>query len=355
MDRIYSQTEGKYGPISPLSGGAGGAFPGKIAIMGGGSWATALAKIVMYSQPEINWYMRRPDRIEDFKRMHHNPAYLSSVLFDTSCITFYSDINQAIEDSDTLLFATPSPYLKDHLNKVTASLKNKYVISAIKGLVPDGNMLINDYFSKYFEVDPNKIIVIAGACHAEEIAMEHLSYLTLVCRDVAIANKLAENVFSTPYLKSSGSCDMIGLEYVSALKNIYAIVSGICSGLKYGDNFQAVYIPNAFDEMFRFLDKIHPMQRNITSAAYFSDLLVTCYSTFSRNRMFGKLIGEGNSVSVAKIELGMVVEGYYAAKCIHEINKSYKVEMPILNALYAILYEREPVSAQIKKMTEKFK
>ena len=323
--------------------------------MGGGSWATALAKIVMFSQPEINWYMRRPDRIEDFKQMNHNPAYLSSVLFNTSHITFYSDINQAIEDSDTLIFATPSPYLKEHLKKITAPLKDKYVISAIKGLVPDENMLVNDYFSKYFGVDPNNIIVIAGACHAEEIAMEHLSYLTLVCRDIGNANKLSENVFQTPYLKSSGSSDMIGLEYVSVLKNIYAIVAGICNGLKYGDNFQAVFIPNAFDEMFRFLDEIHPMKRNITSAAYFSDLLVTCYSTFSRNRMFGKLIGEGNSVSVAKIELGMVVEGYYATKCIHEINEIHKVEMPILNALYSILYDREPVSVQIRRMTEKFK
>jgi len=323
--------------------------------MGGGSWATALAKIVMHSQPEINWYMRRPDRIDDFRRMNHNPAYLSSVLFDTSRITFYTDINQAIEESDTLIFATPSPYLKEHLNKVTASLKHKYVISAIKGLVPDDNLLINDYFSRYFGVDPNNIIVIAGACHAEEIAMEHLSYLTLVCRDMSKANKLSEKIFRTPYLKSSGSRDMIGLEYVSVLKNIYGIVAGICNGLKYGDNFQAAYIPNAFDEMFRFLDEVHPMKRALTSAAYFSDLLVTCYSTFSRNRMFGKLIGEGNSVSVAKIELGMVAEGYYATKCINEINENYKVNMPILNTLYSILYEKKSVAMQIKLMTDKFK
>ena len=320
--------------------------------MGGGSWATALAKIVMYSQPEINWYMRRPDRIEDFIQMKHNPAYLPSIFFDTSRITFYSDINRAIENSDTLIFATPSPYLKEHLQKVTTSLQAKYIISAIKGLAPDENILINDYFSQYFGVNPNNIIVIAGACHAEEIAMERLSYLTLVCRDIRNASKLSEQVFKTPYLKSTGSSDVIGLEYVSVLKNIYAIVAGICSGLKYGDNFQAVYIPNAFNEMFRFLDEIHPMKRNLASAAYFSDLLVTCYSTFSRNRMFGKLIGEGNSVSVAKAELGMVAEGYYATKCIYEINKSNHVEMPILNALYSILYERKPVSSQIKIMTE---
>ena len=330
-------------------------FPGKIAVMGGGSWATSLSKIVMCSQPAINWYMRRPDRIEDFKVMKHNPAYMSSITFDTSRINFYADINQAIDDSDTLIFVTPSPYLKEHLKKVTASLQHKYIISAIKGLVPDVNMPISDYFTKYFDVHPDHIILIAGACHAEEIAMEHLSYLTIVCRDIKKAERLSETVFHTPYLNSSCSRDMAGLEYVSALKNIYAIVAGICSGLKYGDNFQAVYIPNAFDEMIRFLNAVHPVKRNITSAAYLSDLLVTSYSTFSRNRMFGKMIGEGNSVQVAKVELGMVAEGYYATKCIHEINESHKVDMPILNALYAVLYERKSPAEQIKMITRKFK
>ena len=330
-------------------------FPGKIAVMGGGSWATALAKIVMYSQENINWYMRRPDRIEDFKRMKHNPAYVPSISFDISRINFYDDINKVIEESDTLIFATPSPYIKEHLNKVTTSLENKYIISAIKGIVPDENMLVNDYFSVYYNVDPDNIIVIAGACHAEEIAMEHLSYLTLVCRDIRKANKLSQLVFNTPYLNSAGSRDMIGLEYVSVLKNIYAIVAGICNGLKYGDNFQAVYIPNAFDEMVRFMNAVHPIKRNITSAAYLSDLLVTSYSTFSRNRMFGKMIGEGNSVNAAKVELGMVAEGYYATKCVYEINEQYKVCMPILNALYAILYEGKSPAAQIKKITEVFR
>ena len=330
-------------------------FPGKIAVMGGGSWATALAKIVMHSQSEINWYMRRSDRIEDFKRMKHNPAYVSSITFDTSRINFYDDINKAIDDSDTLIFATPSPYIKDHLKKVTTSMEKKYIISAIKGIVPDENMLVNDYFSTYYGVKPDNIIIIAGACHAEEIAMEHLSYLTLVCRDIKKAKKLSDSVFNTPYVNSSCSRDMVGLEYVSVLKNIYAIVAGICNGLKYGDNFQAVYIPNAFDEMVRFLNVVHPVKRNITSAAYLSDLLVTSYSTFSRNRMFGKMIGEGNSVNVAKIELGMVAEGYYATKCIYEINEKYKVDMPILNALYAILYERKSPLSQIKKITEFFK
>jgi glycerol-3-phosphate dehydrogenase (NAD(P)+) len=330
-------------------------FPGKIAVMGGGSWATALAKIVMCSQAEINWYMRRPDRIDDFMRMKHNPAYLSSITFDTSRIRFYDDINRAIEHSDTLIFATPSPYIKEHLRKITASLENKYILSAIKGIVPDENLLVNDYFSTCYGVDPHNIVVIAGACHAEEIAMEHLSYITLASRDIRKAGKLSAQVFKTPYLHSSCSRDMVGLEYVSVLKNIYAIVAGMCNGLKYGDNFQAVYIPNAFDEMIRFLNVVHPVKRDITGSAYLSDLLVTSYSTFSRNRMFGKMIGEGNSVHTAKVELGMVAEGYYATKCMYEINAHYKVDMPILNALYAILYEHQPPAAQIKKITANFK
>jgi glycerol-3-phosphate dehydrogenase (NAD(P)+) len=330
-------------------------FPGEIAVMGGGSWATALAKIVMYSQKEINWYMRRPDRIEDFKKMKHNPAYLSSVTFDTSRITFYDDINQAIEKSDTLIFATPSPYLKEHLEKITASLKKKFIISAIKGIVPDENMLINEYLTKNYGVHKKNIVVVTGACHAEEIAMEHLSYQTIVCRDLKKAKILSETVFNTPYLHSSCSKDMTGLEYVSVLKNIYAIVAGICDGLKYGVNFQAVFIPNALNEMIRFVERVDPKKRNIACAAYLSDLLVTSYSFFSRNRTFGKMIGEGIGINAAKVELGMVAEGYYATKCIYEINERYKVNMPILNAAYSILYEKMSPVLGIKKITEALK
>ncbi|MDR0835590.1 MAG: NAD(P)-binding domain-containing protein [Tannerella sp.] len=330
-------------------------FPGKIAIMGGGSWATALAKIVMYSQNEVNWYMRRPDRIEDFKRLKHNPAYLSSVSFDISRINFYEDINKIIDDSDTLIFATPSPYLKEHLGKITVSLKKKYIISAIKGIVPDENMLINEYFIKNYGVHKKNILVVSGACHAEEIAMEHLSYQTIMCRDLKKAKIISETIFNTPYMKSACSKDITGLEYISVLKNVYAIVAGICNGLKFGDNFQAVFVPNALNEMMRFVQKVNPQKRNIASAAYLSDLLVTSYSSFSRNRVFGKMIGEGYTVGSAKVELGMIAEGYYAAKCIHEINERYKVDMPILNALYSILYEKMSPSSQIQRITDVLK
>jgi glycerol-3-phosphate dehydrogenase (NAD(P)+) len=330
-------------------------FPGKIAIMGGGSWATALAKIVMYSQNKINWYMRRPDRIEDFKLLKHNPAYLSSITFDISRINFYNDINKAVEDSDTLIFATPSPYLKEHLGKITVSLKRKHVISAIKGIVPGDNMLVNEYFVKNYGINKKNILVLTGACHAEEIAMEHLSYQTVISRDLKKAKTISETIFNTPYLKSACSKDITGLEYISVLKNVYAIVAGICHGLKFGDNFQSVFVPNAFDEMMRFVHRIDPKKRNVTNAAYLSDLLVTAYSSFSRNRVFGKMIGEGYTVGAAKVELGMVAEGYYATKCIYEINERYRVDMPILNAAYAILYDKKPPLSQIKKITEVLK
>lgn len=329
-------------------------FPGKIAIMGGGSWATALAKIVLSNQDSINWYMRRPEQIEDFVQKKHNPSYLTSIRFNTDKITFYSDINEVIEKSDTLIFATPSPFLKQHLSKVTASLKEKFIISAIKGIVPDENMLIADYFSEYYQVPPNNIAIIGGPCHAEEISFERLSYLTLACRDLEKA-KLLSGIFNNYYLKSSCSEDVAGIEYASVLKNVYSIVSGICHGMKYGDNFQAVFISNAIEEMRNFLHAVHALPRDITDSAYLGDLLVTAYSRFSRNRTFGTMIGKGYSVKTAQLEMEMIAEGYYGTKCIYEINEKYQVNMPILNALYAILYERKSSMSIMKQLAETFK
>ncbi|WP_085535675.1 NAD(P)H-dependent glycerol-3-phosphate dehydrogenase [Massilibacteroides vaginae] len=329
-------------------------FPGKIAIMGGGSWATALAKIVLSNQDTINWYMRRTEQIDDFIRMRHNPSYLTSVYFDTDKIHFYSDINEVIRESDTLIFATPSPFLKQHLAKVSTQLDDKFIISAIKGIVPDENMLIADYFSEYYKVPANNIAIIGGPCHAEEISFERLSYLTLACRDIEKAKTLS-GIFNNSYLKSSCSEDVEGIEYASVLKNVYSIVAGICHGMKYGDNFQAVFISNAIEEMRNFVHAVHGLARDITDSAYLGDLLVTAYSRFSRNRTFGTMIGKGYSVSTAQLEMEMIAEGYYGTKCIHEINERYQVNMPILDALYAILYERKSPVAVIKQLTETFK
>ena len=322
--------------------------------MGGGSWATALAKIVLSTQESINWYMRRDDQIQAFLQTGHNPSYLSAVEFDLERITFYSDINQAIQESDTLIFATPSPFLKQHLKKVTTPLHDKFIISAIKGIVPDENMLIADYFAEYYEVPIEHIAVIGGPCHAEEIALERLSYITLACPNIKYVKQLSP-VFRNAYLRNYCCKDVTGIEYASVLKNVYAIVAGICHGMKYGDNFLAVFICNAIEEMRNFLYAVHGLDRDITDSVYLGDLLVTAYSRFSRNRTFGTMIGKGYSVKTAQLEMEMIAEGYYGTKCIHEINEKYKVNMPILDALYAILYERKSPTIEIRQLTQTFK
>lgn len=329
-------------------------LPGKIAIMGGGSWATAIAKIFLNKADSINWYMRRDDRIEEFKRLGHNPAYLTSVKFDVNRINFSSNINDIVRESDTLVFVTPSPYLKSHLKKLKTKLKDKFVITAIKGIVPDENLIISEYFTKFYDVASQNIAVLAGPCHAEEVALERLSYLTIGCQDIEKAKILA-GFISGSYIKTSVSDDVAGIEYGSVLKNVYAIAAGICSGLKYGDNFQAVLISNAIQEMNRFLDTVHPIQRNVYDSVYLGDLLVTSYSNFSRNRTFGAMVGKGYPVKSAQLEMEMIAEGYYGTKCIKDINKYYHVNMPILDAMYNILYERISPAIEIKLLTDSFR
>jgi glycerol-3-phosphate dehydrogenase (NAD(P)+) len=329
-------------------------LPGKIAIMGGGSWATALAKIVLSTQENLHWYMRRQDQIDDFKAAGHNPSYLTSIQFDINRIHFYSNIDKAVKESDTLIFAIPSPFLKQHLKKIRLPMKDKFIVSAVKGLVPDENMLITNYFTEYYNVPKENIAVIGGPCHAEEIAMERLSFITLGCTDPVRVEPLSR-VFRNSYLKSTICPDVTGIEYASVLKNVYSIVAGICHGMKYGDNFQAVFLSNAVQEMRRFIDAVSEVPRDIDSSVYLGDLLVTAYSRFSRNRIFGTMIGKGYSVKIAQLEMEMIAEGYFGTKCIHEINEKYKVDMPILNALYDILYNRKSSTTIIRNLTETFK
>lgn len=329
-------------------------LPGKIGIVGGGSWATAIAKMAIGEDQEINWYIRREDRIEDFKRWGHNPGYLTSVKFDTKRIHFYSSINEAVRNSDTLIFATPSPYLKSHLKKLRTKIKEKFIVTAIKGIVPDENLLVSEYFMKEYKVPTENIAVLSGPCHAEEVALERLSYLTIACPDTDKAHILAHRL-TNHYIKTSVGKDVEGIEYASVLKNVYAIAAGICSGLNYGDNFQAVIMSNAVQEMSRFLDIVHPIARRIDDSVYLGDLLVTSYSNFSRNRTFGTMIGKGYSVKSAQIEMEMIAEGYYGTKCIKEINRHYHVNMPILDAVYNILYERISPRVEIKLLTDSFR
>ena len=327
---------------------------GKIAVLGGGSWATAIAKMLLEKNDNIWWYLRRDDRIEDFIRLKHNPAYLTSVLFDINRIQFSSDINEVVEKADTLIFVTPSPYLKGHLKKLYTRLDDKFIVTAIKGIVPDENVICSDYFNQVYNVPEENLAVIGGPSHAEEVAMNRLTYLTVGCADQQKAEEFA-NMLASDYVKTSTSNDVIGIEYASVLKNVFAIAAGVCHGLKYGDNFQAVLMSNAAREMKSFLNTIYPIERNITNTVYMGDLLVTGYSHFSRNRVFGTMIGQGYSVKSAQLEMEMIAEGYYGTKCMKEINRHYRVNMPILDAVYNILYERITPSVEIKVLSDSFR
>ena len=327
---------------------------GKIAIIGGGSWATAIAKIVVGHTHHIGWYMRRDDRIADFRRMGHNPAYLTSVHFDTNEIFFSTDINKMVDLYDTLVFVTPSPYLKNHLKKLKTRIRDKFIVTAIKGIVPDENLVCSEYFHHVYDVPYENLACIGGTSHAEEVALERLSYLTVGCADMEKARSFTE-VLSSNYIKTKTSTDVLGIEYSSVLKNVYAIAAGICSGLKYGDNFQAVLMSNAVQEMSRFLTAIHPLERNVYDSVYLGDLLVTGYSNFSRNRVFGTMIGKGYSVKSAQIEMEMIAEGFFGTKCMKEINRHMHVNMPILDAVYNIVYERISPQIEIKLLTDSFR
>ena len=331
-----------------------GGLCGKIAIIGGGSWATAIAKIVVQHTHHIGWYMRRDDQIEDFRRLSHNPSYLTSVHFDVSEIHFDSDLNRIVQLYDTLVFVVPSPYLKNHLKRLKTRLKDKFIITAIKGIVPDENLVVSEYFHQVYSVPDENLAVLGGPSHAEEVALRRLTYLTVGCSDLDKAEEFAD-LIASDYIKTKTSDDVLGIEYASVLKNVYAIAAGICNGLKYGDNFQAVLMTNAAQEMERFLRAVHPIDRNIIDSVYMGDLLVTGYSNFSRNRVFGTMIGKGYSVKSAQVEMEMIAEGYFGTKCMKDINRHMHVNMPILDAMYNILYERIAPSIEIKLLTDSFR
>lgn len=311
---------------------------GKITVIGSGSWATALAKLLLLSNDRIGWYIRRPERIEEFIKYKRNTVYLSDVTFDTARIDFFSEINAAVEDADTLVIAVPSPYFKGEAEKITVSLEKKNIVSAVKGIVPDDNMIVTDWFAHRFGCPDDNLLVIGGPCHAEEVALDRLSYLTIGCHNIEKAQLFAK-ALKSPKLNTIVSEDVGGIEYAAVLKNVYAIASGMVSGMKAGDNFKAMLVCNAVREMRAFINAIAPMERDICRSAYLGDLLVTCYSVFSRNHNFGAMIGKGYSVKSAKMEMEMVAEGYYGTKCIHLINNdTVRVPMPILNCVYEILY-----------------
>lgn len=325
----------------------------KIAVIGGGSWATAIVKMLGDAKHEVRWWMRDERAIENIRKYGHNLNYLRSaeLKINPECIS--SDLSKIIDEVDCVIFAVPAAFLHTTLQSVNPDVfKNKYIVSAIKGIVPEYNLIIGDYFREIYQVPINQILVISGPCHAEEVALEKLSYLTIACEDQENAQTFA-GFLNTRYIKTTTSDDIYGTEYAAVLKNIYAIASGICHGLNYGDNFQSVLISNAIREMETFLGVVHPINRDIKESAYLGDLLVTAYSQFSRNRTFGNMIGKGYSVKSAQFEMGMIAEGYYAVKCIHEINRQHKVNIPICRAVYGILYENISPQIEIKLLSEK--
>jgi glycerol-3-phosphate dehydrogenase (NAD(P)+) len=323
----------------------------KFAVIGGGSWATAIAKMLCVNLAEISWYMRNEGAIEHIQKHKHNPNYLSSVEFDTNKLKLTSDINEAVEYADYLIFAIPSAFLNTELQKLTVSLEDKIIFSAIKGIVPETSLIVGEHFHIQYDIPYYNIGVITGPCHAEEVALERLSYLTIACGDPEKASVMAKNL-SGNYIKAKISDDIIGTEYAAMLKNIYAIAAGIAHGLGYGDNFQSVMMSNAIREMRKFIKKVHKMKRNINDSAYLGDLLVTGYSVFSRNRMFGNMIGKGYTVKSAMMEMSMVAEGYYATKSAYKLNQGYDAKTPIIDAVYAVLYEGKDAKAVFKKLTE---
>ncbi len=324
----------------------------KFAVIGGGSWATAIVKMLKANLPEVIWYMRSQEAINHIKIHGHNPNYLTSVEFNPSKLILTNDINAAIADADYVVLAIPSAFVGKELEKLTTSLEGKVIVSAIKGIVPESSLIIGEHFHQKYGISYDKIAVISGPCHAEEVALERLSYLTIASGDKQTATDIAKYL-SSYFIKTKISDDIIGTEYAAMLKNIYAIAAGIAHGLGYGDNFQAVLMSNAIREMKRFVRKVYRMKRNINNSAYLGDLLVTGYSLFSRNRTFGNMIGKGYTVNSAMMEMRMIAEGYYAAKSAYELNQKLKVKTPIIDAVYQVLYEGKDARKTFNKLTEK--
>lgn len=341
----------------------------QFGVIGGGSWATALVKILTDNKIPVGWWVRNDTIVSHIRTRHHNPNYLSSVYFDTSLLHLSASIADVVSQSDCIIIAIPSAYVTDALKDLPAdAFKNKQIISAVKGILPEQNLLLNDYLQQHFDFPLNDYFTVMGPCHAEEVAAEKLSYLTFSGTDEQRAADIAAH-FNTYYLSTVVNHDVYGVQYAAILKNIYAVGAGIAHGLEYGDNFLSVLIANCADEMAGFLRHVgirnmevgihqeedpvsHKKAANYAASVYLGDLLVTCYSPYSRNRSFGNMIGKGYSVRTAQLEMNMVAEGYNASKCISLINKEVKAEMPIAGTVYNVLWEHMPPRKGFKYIEE---
>jgi glycerol-3-phosphate dehydrogenase (NAD(P)+) len=326
----------------------------KIAVLGGGSWATAIVKMLTENKDKVIWYMRNEEALEYIKANKHNPNYLTSVEFKLKQLVLTNNMDEAVSMANLLIFAIPSAFLESELKKLTIPLSDKIIFSAIKGIVPETGLIVGEHFYQKYGIPYENIGVITGPCHAEEVALERLSYLTIACSDNDKAIELSGHL-NSHYIKTKISDDIIGTEYAAMLKNIYALAAGIAHGLGYGDNFQAVLMSNAIREMKRYISRVHKMKRNINNSAYLGDLLVTGYSTFSRNRMFGNMIGKGYRVKSAMMEMKMIAEGYYATETAYKLKSTFKkkVRTPIIDAVYDILYNHKSAKITFKTLTEK--
>ncbi len=329
--------------------------PINIAVIGGGSWATALTKILSDGNVQINWWMRSAEDVKNIAQFGRNPSYLSNVQINLNKVKLFNNLTDALTDVEIIVLAVPAAFISDALKELNAEdFAGKIVVSAIKGMIPKENVLVTQYVEKKYNVPKENILVIVGPCHAEEVAMEKQSYLTIGGYSLANA-KLFAHLIRTRFVKSSVIKDIDGAEYCAVMKNIISVACGIARGLNYGDNFQAVLVSNAMQEIRRFIDAIDPMQRDLSSSAYLGDLLVTSYSQFSRNRTFGNMVGRGYSVKSAQMEMNMIAEGYYAVKCVHEINQKYGVDMPITEATFNILYENISPMVEFQLLAEGMK
>jgi glycerol-3-phosphate dehydrogenase (NAD(P)+) len=327
--------------------------PQRIAVIGGGSWGTALVKLLSTNASRVGWWIRRPETIAHISRYGHNPDYISAAQFDVERLCMDSDIHAVVRDADVLVIAVPSAFLKTTLDQLDPTeLKGRAVFSAVKGIVPETNQIVGEYLFQHRGVAEQDFGVICGPCHAEEVAMERLSYLTIACQDPQVARSMGQ-ALNGRFMKTSLSDDIYGTEYAAILKNVIAVCAGISVGLGYGDNFRAVLVSRAIQEIERFVTAVHPIARDINEPAYLGDLLVTAYSTFSRNREFGTMVGKGYSVRAAQLEMNMVAEGYYAVKCVHEINSKLGVDMPITETTYRILYERMAPMMEMRLLSER--
>jgi glycerol-3-phosphate dehydrogenase (NAD(P)+) len=331
-------------------------LPEKITVVGGGSWATALVKILC-EQPQVHvrWWLRSAEDIAHIRAYHHNPSYLSDVYLPPRKVKVFDKLREAVKGSNYVILAIPAAFVQEPLRELTPEhLRGKRVVSAIKGMVPDCNQLVTDWVGREFKVPLDEICVIAGPCHAEEVALEKQSFLTIASTGAACAEDFAR-LMTCRYVTAHPLTDLYGVEYAAVMKNIVALACGITHGIGYGDNFQAVMVSNAMQEIRRFVTAVDPRERDLSASAYLGDLLVTAYSQFSRNRLFGNMIGRGYSVKAAQLEMKMIAEGYYAANSIHVMNQTYQVPMPITEAVYRILYKKAAPAQEMEALKKYLK